>query len=100
MTKKVDGVIEAVRYKNGQIVIVRAYERRGATFSDHVLLERKTLLERLQKGQQYITGSREELHASTFKLGKPVLIVKQDDRELLATRENATRDELEEVPVF
>ena len=28
MTKKVDGVIEAVRYKNGQIVIVRAYERR------------------------------------------------------------------------
>jgi len=50
MTKKVDGVIEAVRYKNGQIVIVRAYERRGATFSDHVLLERKTLLERLQKG--------------------------------------------------
>ena len=100
MTKKVDGVIEAVRYKNGQIVIVRAYERRGATFSDHVLLERKTLLERLQKGQQYITGSREELRASTFKVGKSVLIVKQDNRELLATRENATRDELEELPVF
>jgi hypothetical protein len=57
-------------------------------------------MERLQKGQQYITGSREELRASTFKVGKPVLIVKQDDRELLATRENATRDELEEVPVF
>jgi len=100
MTKKIDGVIEAARYKNGQIVIVRAYERRGATFSDRVLLERKTLLERVQKGQQYITGSREELHASTFKLGKPVLIVKQDGRELLTTRENATHDELEEVPVF
>ncbi len=100
MTKKIDGVIEAVRYKNGQIVIVRAYERRGATFSDRVLLERKTLMERLQKGQQYTTGSREELRASTFKVGKPVLIVKQDDRELLATCKNATRDELEEVPVF
>jgi hypothetical protein len=100
MTKKIDGVIEAVRYKNGQIMMVRAYERRGATFSDRVLLERKTLLERLQKGQHYITGSRKELHASTFKLGKPVLVVKQDDRELLATRENATRDEFDEVPVF
>jgi len=100
MTKKIDGVIEAARYKNGQIVIVRAYERRGATFSDYVLLERKTLLERLQKGLKYITGSREELRASTFKVGKPVLIVKQNGRELLATHENATRDELEEIPVF
>lgn len=100
MTKKIDGVIEAARYKNGQIVMVRAYERRGATFSDCVLLERKTLLERLRKGQQYFTGSREEFHASTFKTGRLVFLVTQDDHELLATRENATRDELEEVPVF
>jgi hypothetical protein len=100
MTKKIDGVIEAARYKNGQLVVVRAYERRGATFSDRVLLDRKTLLERLQKGLQYFTGSREELRASTFEVGKPVLIVKLDDRELLATNENATHDELEEVPIF
>jgi hypothetical protein len=100
VTKKIDGVIEAARYKNGQLLIVRAYERRGATFSDRVLLERKTLLERLQKGQQYVAGSREELRASTFQVGKPVLIVKLDDRELLATHENATHDELEEVPIF
>jgi hypothetical protein len=100
MSKKIDGVIEAARYKNGQITLVRAYERRGATFSDRVLVDRKTLLERLQKGKQYITGTREDLKASTFKLGKPVMIVKQDDRELLATHDNATRDELEEVPNF
>ncbi len=100
MAKKIDGVIEAVRYKNGQIVIVRAYERRGATFSDRVLLERKTLLERLKKGQQYITGSREELLASTFKIGKSVLIVNQNGHELLATNEKAVRDELEEAPIF
>ena len=100
MTRKIDGVIEAVRYKNGQLVIVRAYERRGATFSDRVLLERKTLLERLQKGQQYLTGMRVELRASTFIVGKPVLVVKLDEHEFLATNENATRDELEEVPAF
>ena len=100
MAKKIDGVIEAVRYKNGQIVTVRVYERRGATFSDRVLLERKTLVERLKKGQQYVTGSREEFRASTFKTGKTVLIVNQNGHELLATSVNATHDEIEEALVF
>jgi hypothetical protein len=100
MTKKIDGVIEAVRYKNGQIIMVRAYERRGATFSDRVLLDRKALLDRLQKGQQFVIGSREEFRASTFKIGKSVMVLKQSDHELLATYENATRDELEETPIF
>jgi hypothetical protein len=100
MAKKIDGVIEAARFKNGQIMVVRAYERRGASFSDSVLLDRKTLLERLQKGRQFVIGSREELHASTFKTGKSVMIVMQDGHELLSTRESATRDELEETPFF
>ena len=39
MAKKVDVVIEAVRYKNGQIVLVRGYERRGFTFSDRILID-------------------------------------------------------------
>jgi len=100
MAKKYDGVVEAVHYKNGQITRVRAYERRGATFSDRVLLDRKTLLERLQKGEHYVTGSREKLLAGTFKIGKPVRIVKQNDHEWLATREDATHDEFEETPIF
>lgn len=100
MAKKIDGVIESVRYKNGQIVAVRAYERRGATFSDRLLLDRKTLLERLQKGHQFIAGSRQELMASTFTLSKPVILVKTDDREYIVTNENASRDELESVPLF
>jgi hypothetical protein len=100
MSKKIDGVIEAVRYKSGQIAMVRAYERRGATFSDRVLLDRKTLLERLQKGDQYVTGVREKLLAGTFTVWKPIMLVKENQHDLLATRENATRDELENVPVF
>ncbi len=100
MAKKIDGVIEAVRYKNGQITLVHAYERRGATFSDRVLLDRKTLLERLQKGQQYVTGSRTTLLAGTFTFGKPVLVAKEHNREILATHENAASDELEGLPVF
>ncbi len=100
MSKKIDGVIEAVRYKNGQISVVRAYERRGATFSDRVLVDRKTLLERLQKGRHYVTGTRKELNASTFTIGKSLLILKQAERELLVTSEKSTRDELELVPAF
>ena len=100
MTKPIDGVIEAVRYKNGQVACVRAYERRGKTYSDCVVIDRKTLLERLQKGQQYVIGSREKFLASTFKVGKPVLVVKQDGREFLATHENATHDELEDALFF
>jgi len=100
MSKKIDGVIEAVRYKNGQIVVVRAYERRGATYSDRLVLDRKTLLERLQKGQQFVSGLRQNLMASTFTLSKPVQLVKAEGRELIATSENATKDELENVPLF
>jgi len=100
MAKQIDGIIEAVRYKNGQIVAVRAYERRGVTYSDRVLLDRKTLLERVQKGQQYVVGSREKFRASTFKFGRPVMIIKQNEHEFLVTRENTLRDELEEAPLF
>lgn len=100
MAKKIDGVIEAVRYKNGQIVLVRAYERRGATYSDRLMLDRKTLLERLQKGQQFVSGSRQDLMASTFTLSKPVQVVKVEERDIIATNEIATKDELENVPFF
>ncbi|MBP6209848.1 MAG: hypothetical protein KA473_10455 [Anaerolineales bacterium] len=97
MTKKIDGVIEAARFKNGQIMVVRAYERRGATFSDRVVLDRKTLLERLKNGKQFVVGSREEFLASTFKYGKPVRLFAQD---VLSTREGSSHDELEETPFF
>lgn len=100
MSKQIDGVIEAVRYKNGQIAAVRGYERRGATFSDWVVLDRKTLLERLQKGQNFVSGSRQELMASTFALARPIMLVKVDKHEFISTNENATKDELENVPLF
>ncbi|HUE99805.1 MAG TPA: hypothetical protein VMN99_11155 [Anaerolineales bacterium] len=101
MAKKFDGVIEAVRYKNGQIMVVRAFERRGATFSDHVLVNRKELLERLKKGQKYLIGKRKELLASTFDVqDKPVQVLNRDGREIISTRSEADRDELEQAPVF
>lgn len=100
MAKKYDGVIEAVRYKNGQIVVVRAYERRGAAFSDRILIDRKEFLELVKKGKQYVTGSRTELLAGTFEQGKPVKVVSHDGKDFITTRDGADHDELEQVPVF
>ncbi|HCK67301.1 MAG TPA: hypothetical protein DHW49_13650 [Anaerolineae bacterium] len=100
MAKKIDGLIEAARFKNGQITFVRAYERRGFTFSDWVMLDRKTLLERLRKGKKFVTGSRQDFLASTFNTSKPVILVKENGHEYIATHENAKRDELENVPFF
>ncbi len=98
--KKCDFVIEAVRYKNGKIDVVRGYQRRGPTFTDRILLDRKTLLERLKEGKHILTGQRKEFLASTFDLGKPVQLFEQDGRQVVATLPQAEHDELEGVPLF
>jgi len=100
MAKKFDGVIEAARYKNGQIVMVRAYERRGTAFSDRVLIDRKDLLERIKSGKQFVIGVRKEFWAGTFDESKAVQVVTRDGKELIATRAGAEHDELESAPVF
>jgi len=100
MAKKFDGIIEAVHYKNGQIVTVRAYERRGASFSDRVLIERKDLLERIKSGKKFLTGTRKEFWAGTFEEGKPVQVINRDGKDLISTRNEAEHDELEQVPVY
>jgi hypothetical protein len=100
MAKQYDGVIEAVRYKDGQIEVIRAFERRGAAFSDRLLIARSELLERLKKGKKFVVGKRKELLAGTFEQGKPVQIVSRDGKEFISTRSDVDHDELEQVPVF
>ena len=96
-----DGVIEAVRYKGGKIDMVRAYERRGATFSDRVLLSRKTLIERIKQNKRFVTGERKQLMASTFEIGKSVNLLDRDDaRQIISTHDQSEQDELEGVPAF
>jgi hypothetical protein len=97
---KFDGVIEAVRYKGGKIELVRAYERRGATFSDHVLLDRATLLKRLKEGKRFVTGQRKEFLASTFEVGKTVSLAGQSGNPVVTTQVQNGQDQLEGVPAF
>jgi hypothetical protein len=96
--KRIDGVIEAVRYlQDGKIEFVRAYERRGAIWSDHILLQRAELVERLKKGRRFVTGQRKLYLGSSLETGKPVRYM----RDRISTDDEAnTRDLLTGTPVF
>ncbi len=84
--KKYDGVIEAVHYSpNGQVDWVRAYERRGSTFSDWLIIPRSQLVERLKAGKTFIIGRRVPYLASTFETGKPLHLADHGDTPLLTT---------------
>jgi len=102
MAKKFDGVIEAVRYNpDGQIALVRAYVLRGVTYSDWVLLDRESLVERLKQGKKFTIGRRKEFLGSTFDFGKPVKIVNKNGGFVITTRDGASqRDEVEGTPIF
>ena len=102
MAKKLDGIIEAVRFNpNGKIEVVRAYELRGVAYSDRVILDRKTLLERLKKGKKFAIGQRVEFWGGTFDVGKRIKVSGADGKEILTTRDDsANHDELEGAPAF
>jgi len=99
---KFDGIVEAVHYDpDGKVKWVRAYLRRGQTFSDIVLLNRQTLVDQLKSGKRIMAGRRIPLQASTFEVAKPLRLVQQNSRELLMTGDaTANQDCLEGVPVI
>jgi hypothetical protein len=100
--RKIDGVIEAVRYNpSGQLEFVRAYQKRGPTFSDRVLIRRDELVRILKAGKHYVVGERLPYLASTFKTGQPIRVVSSGGKEiLLAALASGERDDLNPAPVF
>jgi hypothetical protein len=101
MAIKFDGVIEAVRYKDGQIDIVRTFERRGAAFTDRIMLDRKEFLDRLKKGKKYLVGKRKEFLAGSFDVQEQLVqVLNRDGRDIISTHAGADHDELEQAPVF
>jgi len=99
---KIDGVIEAVRYNpDGQVNWVRAYLRRGPTYSDRILLDRQKLIELLKSGKSIVSGVRVEQMASTFQVGKPVRLHQNNGQEVLVTGDvQSNQDRLEGVPIL
>src|SRR4030067_3765003 len=83
---KYDGVIEAVRYRTeGKVDWVRGYLRRGPIFSDHVLLQRQSLIDLIKQGKQFVTGSRVQFYASTFEVSDPVSVLEKNGKFYLVT---------------
>ncbi len=99
--KKLDGVIEAAHFNpDGTLAWVRAYERRGPTWSDVVLLDRDALVERLKKRKRFYVGSRREFLASEFDLTLPVRLVENYRGSALVTgRGGSQKDRLDGIPV-
>lgn len=99
---KYDGVIEAVHYQpEGQVAWVRAYQRRGPTFSDHLLIQRQELIEQLKAGKNFRVGERKPYLAGTFEVGEAVRLVQHEGRELLVVGEQqGDQDQLKGVPIL
>jgi hypothetical protein len=99
--KKVDGVIEAAHFDpEGHLLWVRAYERRGPTWSDLVLIDRSTLILRLKSGKRFYLGTRREFWASEFDLGERLRLVQGGVKPVLMLGKGGARqDKLEGIPV-
>jgi hypothetical protein len=96
--KRIDGIIEAVRYlPDGKIDTVRAYEYRGFIWSDHILLNRAELVERLKKGEKFVTGQRKRYLGSWLETG---LIVRYDRNIVSTVGQEGKQDLLTGVPIF
>ena len=97
-----DGVVEAVRYTPaGQVEWVRAYERRGPVFSDHVLISRADLVARLKAGKRFLVGQRTTYQGAMFETSQPVQLVAKNGSEVILAGDDSTgHDHLEGVPVI
>jgi len=99
---KYDGVIEAVHYNpDGQVAWVRAYERRGPTFSDRVLIDRASLIKRLKARQRFVIGQRKPQWASTFDTASSLQLIQRGGRELIVTSATSgDHDSLDGAPLI
>ncbi len=99
---KFDGVVEAAHYgPDGNVAWVRVYERRGPTFSDRLIVDRPTFIERIKAGRKYVVGKRVPLMASTFETSHPVRYLQDGKHGVLATGDlKSDQDRLEGVPVL
>jgi hypothetical protein len=97
--KKIDAVVVGVRYQpDGSIDWVRAYERRGPTWSDWKLITRDELVQRLKAGQIMVAGERQTYQASTFKTGEELRLSGSGDREVVVSGAGDSVDHLSGVP--
>jgi hypothetical protein len=97
-----DGVIEVAHFKpDGQLDWVRVYQRRGAVFSDRVLLRRAEFIEQLKAGKRYVVGERIHNMGGNFNVSQPVHLQGMNDRQVITVGSSQTgSDDLTGVPII
>ncbi|PKO05444.1 MAG: hypothetical protein CVU41_12495 [Chloroflexi bacterium HGW-Chloroflexi-3] len=100
--KKFDAILEAVRVdEDGQVQLARIFERYGVVFSDHLLIDRDDLINRINSGQKILTGKRQYKMGSVFDTGEYVRVVSSKGKDLLSVGSGDTnKDKLLSVPRF
>jgi hypothetical protein len=97
-----DGVVEAAHFKpDGQLDWVRVYERRGAVFSERVILNREAFIRQLKAGKRYMLGERILYLGGTFNVSKPVHLFSKDGNQVIVVGDvQASKDQLNGVPII
>lgn len=98
--RRVDVVVVAAHYgPDRQLEWVQAYERRGRVWGDKVLLDRRALVERLQRKQRVVTGAPRAIPGD-FELGAAVELKRNGAAgKIVAGGKAASSDDLG-VPVL
>ena len=79
------------------ISVVRAYERRGAVWSDQIILGRTELAARLAEGRKFVTGQRKQFLGSVFETASAVHCAGE---YIVSGMESANHDMLVGVSIF
>ncbi len=99
---KFDSVVEAIRVDNdGQLLLARLYDRRGVIFSDHKLVKREDLINRLKEGKTILCGSRTHFKGSEFDTGQTLRLVTNNGNPVLVIGDGTPQqDQLTGLPRF
>ena len=97
-----DGVVEAAHFKpDGQLDWVRVYERRGAVFSDRIILNRDAFARQLRAGKRYMVGERILNLGGKFTVTQPIHLFNPNGKQVIVVGDaRATKDELSGVPII
>ena len=93
--------MEAAHFnKSGDLQWVRAYERRGPTWSDVVLLDRENLVKKIEAGKRFFVGKRKLYLASEFQLRDQIYVNKNKSGKALTLGKDkkASTDKLQKMP--
>lgn len=100
--KQYDGVIELVHYnQSGKIDWVRAYLKRGAVFSDRLIIDRTSLVSQLNSGKKFMTGKRVEYLGGTFQVYDPLRLIQKNGEYILVVGDTEQdHDLIKGVPII